>query len=100
MRVGQRIHALRRHALSTELEQNRRVAWNLLLGGDDQLGYLGDLAAVMVGQQPGVQLARAAAAMDVSDWLEVVLSWPRRFVMSEHGEAFGPAFGDPGPGAR
>ena len=100
VRVGQRIHALRRHALSTELEQNRRVAWNLLLGGDDQLGYLGDLAAVMVGQEPGVQLARAAAAMDVSDWLEVVLSWPRRFVMSEHGEAFGPAFGDPGPGAR
>ncbi len=100
MRVGQRVHALRRHALSPELEQNRRVAWNLLLGDDDQLGYLADLATVMVGRDPGVQLARAAAAMDVSGWLEVVLSWPRRFIMGESGGVSGPASGRPGPPAR
>jgi hypothetical protein len=80
MRVGHRIVALRRHPLAMELEANRRVAWNLLLGDDDQDGYLTDLAAVMVGHDPGTHLAQAAAVMDVPGWLEVVLSWPRRFI--------------------
>jgi uncharacterized protein len=80
MRIGHRIGVLRRHPLSMELAANRRVAWNLLVGDDDQSGYLADLAAVMVGRDPGLQLSHAAAAMNVSGWLEVVLSWPRRFI--------------------
>lgn len=89
MRVGHRIVALRQHPLSMELEQNRRIGWNLLLGDDDQGGFLTDLAAVMVGQDPGVHLVQAAAVMDVSGWLEVVLSWPRRFIAGEPDEVFG-----------
>jgi hypothetical protein len=83
-----------------ELEPNRRVAWNLLLGDDDQRGFLADLAAVMVGREPGLQLAQAAADMSVSGWLEPVLSWPRRFIGDGAGEAFALTFGEPGPGAR
>ena len=65
-----------------ELAANRRVAWNLLVGEDDQGGFLADLAAVMVGQDQGLQVSHAAAVMGVSGWLEVVLSWPRRFVVA------------------
>ena len=82
MRTGHRICALRRHPLSMELAANRRVAWNLLVGEDDQGGFLADLAAVMVGQDQGLQVSHAAAVMGVSGWLEVVLSWPRRFVVA------------------
>ncbi len=100
MRIGHRIHALRHHSLSMELEQNKRIAWNLLLGDDDHGSFLADLGAVMVGQDPGVHLAEAAAAMDVSGWFEVVLSWPHRFIAGEGGEVFGPYSGEPGPPAR
>jgi hypothetical protein len=89
MRVGHRIDALRHHPLSTELEQNRRIAWNLLLGDDDHAAFLADLGAVLVGQHPGTHLVQAAAVMDVSGWLEVVLSWPRRFIAGEPDEAAG-----------
>jgi hypothetical protein len=100
MRVGHRIAALRQHPLSMELEQNRRIAWNLLLGDDDHAGFVADLAAAMVGQDPGMRLAQAAAAMDVSGWLEVVASWPRRFVAGEAGDATGLEVAEPGPPAR
>jgi hypothetical protein len=89
MRVGHRIRALRRHPLSMELAANRRVAWNLLVGGDDQNGFLADLAAVMVGQDPGLQVSQVAAVLGISGWLEVVLSWPRRFVAEEADDFFG-----------
>jgi hypothetical protein len=100
LRVGQRVRELRRDPLAMELEPNRRVAWNLLLGDDDQRGFLADVAAVMVGRDPGVQLAQAAAEMDVSGWLEAVLSWPRRFIGDGPGGAFALTFGEPGPAAR
>ena len=100
MRVGYRIFALRHHSLSMELESNRRVAWNLLMGDDDQEGLLADLAAVMVGQDPGFQLAEAAAMMDVPGWLEVVLSWPRRFVTGEPDDVFALETYEPDPAAR
>ena len=100
MRTGHRIAALRQHPLSMELEDNRRIAWNLLLGDDDHAGFLADLAAVMVGQDPGSHLAQAAAAMDVSGWLAVVLSWPRRLIAGEAGEATGLEVAEPGPPAR
>jgi DNA helicase HerA-like ATPase len=83
MRVGHRIFALRRHPLSMELEPNRRVAWNLLFGEDDHSGFWADLAAVMVGQDPGLQLDHAAVMMEVTGWLGVVLSWPYRFVSAQ-----------------
>jgi DNA helicase HerA-like ATPase len=97
MRVGHRVRALRRHPLSMELERNRLIAWNLLLGEDDHCGFLADLAGVMVGQDPGMQLSHAAAVMGVSGWLEVVLSWPRRFITGEADEAFALEAGHPGP---
>jgi hypothetical protein len=83
MRVGHRIFALRRHPLSMELEPNRRIAWNLLFGEDDHNGFWADLAAVMVGQDPDLQLDHAALMMEVTGWLTVVLSWPYRFVSAE-----------------
>jgi hypothetical protein len=80
MRVGHRLRALRRHPLSTELPGNRSLAWTVLLGDDDQDGFMRDLATVGVGLEPGPRLRRAADAMAAGAWLEVVLSWPRRFV--------------------
>jgi hypothetical protein len=80
MRMGHRLRALRRHRLSTELPRNRQVAWTALLGDDDQRGFLQDLATAGVGLGPGTQLRRAAHAMEAAAWLEVVLSWPRRFM--------------------
>jgi hypothetical protein len=99
MRIGHRISALRRHPLSMELASNRRAAWNLLAGDDDQGGFLADLAAVMVGQDPGLQVSYAAAMMDISGWLEVVLSWLRRFVTEEADDFFGLAADELGPGS-
>jgi hypothetical protein len=80
MRVGHRLRALRRHPLSTELPGNRVLAWTVLLGDDDQAGFMQDLAAVGVGLEAGPRLRRAAGTMAAGAWLEVVLSWPRRFV--------------------
>lgn len=80
MRVGHRLRALRRHSLSMELARNQVPAWTALLGDDDQRSFSEDLATVGVGLEPGTRLPRAAAAMDAAAWLEVVLSWPRRFV--------------------
>ncbi|HEY2444035.1 MAG TPA: helicase HerA-like domain-containing protein [Streptosporangiaceae bacterium] len=100
MRVGHRICALRRHALSMELPDNRQLAWNLLLGGDDQAGFLADLGTVMVGLEPGRQLRQVSAAMDVSGWLSVVLSWPRRFIAGAWDEDFMLDLDEPGRPAR
>jgi hypothetical protein len=33
-----------------------------------------------VGLEPEEQLRQAAGAMEAETWLEVVLSWPRRFL--------------------
>jgi uncharacterized protein len=80
MRMGHRLRALRRHRLSSELPRNRQVAWTALLGDDDQRAFTQDLATVGVGLGPGTQLRHAAHAMEAGAWLEVVLSWPRRFM--------------------
>jgi Helicase HerA-like C-terminal len=80
MQIGHRLRALRRHRLSTELPRNRQVAWTALLGDDGQRGFLQDLDTAGVGLGPGTQLRQAARAMEAGAWLEVVLSWPRRFM--------------------
>jgi hypothetical protein len=38
------------------------------------------LVKVGVGLGPGAQLRQAADAMQAGTWLEVVLSWPHRFM--------------------
>jgi hypothetical protein len=81
-RVGHRLRALRRHPLSMELAYNRLPAWTALLGEDDQHAFSRDVATLGVGLRPGTQLGHAAALMNVTPWLEVVLSWPGRFVAS------------------
>jgi hypothetical protein len=80
MTVGHRLRALRRHRLSAGLMPNGLLAWTVLLGADDQRGFTADLAAVGVGLAPGTALRQVAAAMGAGGWLEVVLSWPRRFI--------------------
>jgi len=80
--VGHRLRALRRHPLSMELAHNRLPAWTALLGEDDQRAFSNDLATLGVGLRPGTQLGHAAALMNVASWLEVVLSWPGRFIVS------------------
>jgi Helicase HerA-like C-terminal len=81
IRVGQRLRALRRHRLSMSLAHNQVTAWTALLGEDDQRSFGDDLAMVCVGLPPGEHYREAAAQMESSAWLGVVLSWPRRFVV-------------------
>jgi uncharacterized protein len=88
--VGHRLRALRRHPLSMELEHNRMPAWTALLGEDDQRSFLHDLATLGVGLRSSAQLGHAAALMNVAPWLEVVLSWPGRFVVSQVEQHSGP----------
>ncbi len=79
--IGQRITALRRHPTSMELARNRLPAWTVLLGEDDQRGFIEDLESVAIGVSHRGQLRRAAGEMGIAGWLEVVLSWPRRFIV-------------------
>ena len=81
MRIGQRVSGLRRHSLSMELARNRQPAWTVLLGEDEQQGFADDLAAVAIGVSHRGQLRQAAGEMGIVGWLEVVLSWPRRFIV-------------------
>jgi helicase HerA-like protein len=90
MRIGHRLRALRRHPLAMELTHNKLTAWNALLGEDDQRGFCDDLAIVGVGMAPTARFRHAAALMDTAGWLEVVLSWPRRFIACD-------PLGDPPP---
>jgi hypothetical protein len=81
MRIGQRVSGLRRHQLSMELARNRRPAWTVLLGEDEQRGFADDLSAVVIGVSHRGQLRQAAGEMGIVGWLEAVLSWPRRFIV-------------------
>ena len=99
MRVGHRLRALGRHPLSMDLARNQVAAWTALLGEDDQRGFTEDLATVSVGLDHRSRLRRAAGVMDVTAWLEVVLSWPRRFVAGGAGWAAGTDGDRPAAGA-
>jgi hypothetical protein len=87
IRVGQRIRALRRHPLSMALAGNRRLAWTALVGEPGPEPFAADLAQVLPGVDAAQALRHTAGLLEVSGgisagpgWLEVVLSWPRRFV--------------------
>jgi hypothetical protein len=81
VKIGQRVSGLRRHPLSMELARNRLPAWTVLLGEDDQRGFIDDLASVAIGVSHRGQLRKAAGEMGIAGWLEPVLSWPRRFIV-------------------
>jgi hypothetical protein len=83
-RAGHRLRALRRHPLSMDLAENRLTAWTALLGEDDQRAFGHDLAALGVGLPPASQLGHVAAAMGVTPWLAVVLSWPARHLAAQN----------------
>jgi hypothetical protein len=87
VKIGQRVSGLRRHPLSMELARNRLPAWTVLLGDDDQQGFIEDLAAVAIGFSHRGQLRKAAGEMGIAGWLEPVLSWPRRFILGADDQA-------------
>ena len=87
VKIGQRVSGLRRHPLSMELARNRLPAWTVLLGEDDQRGFIDDLAAVAIGVSHRGQLRKAAGEMGIVGWLEPVLSWPRRFIIGADDQA-------------
>jgi hypothetical protein len=103
IRAGQRVRALRRHPLSMELAPNRLLAWAALAGTDGPVPFAADLAQIMPGMDHAQGLRYAAALMEVSGgvgagpgWLEMVLSWPRRFVVF-YGDECVPADAADGP---
>src|SRR5580698_6195567 len=87
VKIGQRVSGLRRHPLSMELARNRLPAWTVLLGEDDQQGFVADLASVAIGFSHRGQLRKAAGEMGIAGWLEPVLSWPRRFIIGADDQA-------------
>jgi uncharacterized protein len=99
VKIGQRVSGLRRHPLSMELARNRLPAWTVLLGEDDQRGFIDDLAAVAIGVSHRGQLRKAAGEMGIAGWLEPVLSWPRRFIVGADDQAVASAVREPGRGA-
>jgi hypothetical protein len=70
-----------------ELARNRLPAWTVLLGEDDQRGFIDDLASVAIGVSHRGQLSKAAGEMGIAGWLEPVLSWPRRFIIGADDQA-------------
>ena len=88
IRVADRLAGLRRHPLAMESERNRTVASTALLGaggaGRERLDA--DLAIAGIGISPPLRLRHAARIMGAGGhgrqpgWLEVVLSWPHRFI--------------------
>jgi hypothetical protein len=88
IQAGQRARALRRHPLSMDQAANRRLAWIALAGEDGPAALAADLERAAAGAGPAERLGHVARLMAVSGpgtgpgWLEVVLSWPRRFITS------------------
>jgi uncharacterized protein len=100
IRVGDRLDGLRRHRLSMERECNRALATLALLGDGYGYGYgtaehqtiHDDIAAVGIGRDQQQRVAYAARMLGTTQrgqqpqqpqergWLEVVLSWPTRFL--------------------
>ncbi|TDD63689.1 ATP-binding protein [Actinomadura rubrisoli] len=79
-KLGHRLRALRRHPLSMELERNRPLALTALYGDDDHAAFYRDLSVVAIGFDEDEQIEHVAGTMQVTAWLEPVLSWADRFV--------------------
>ena len=85
IRVADRLRGLRGHPLAMESERNRTAAMTALLG-DGRADLDADLAIAGMGISPPRRLRHAARAMGAAGhggqpgWLEVVLSWPQRFI--------------------
>jgi hypothetical protein len=95
IRVADRLGGLRRHPLAMESGRNRAVAGTALLGaggaGGERLDA--DLAIAGIGISRALRLRHAATTMGAGGrggqpgWLEVVLSWPHRFLAPDPGPA-------------
>jgi hypothetical protein len=86
IRVADRLARLRRHPLAMESERNRTAASTALLGADGNARLDAGLAIAGIGISPPLRLRHAARMMGAGGhggqpgWLEVVLSWPHRFI--------------------
>ena len=86
IRVRDRLGALGRHRLSMASPRNRRLASVALLGEDGRASLDANLTAAALGVHPAARLPHAARLMGAGGrgpgpgWLEVVLSWPDRFI--------------------
>ena len=86
IRIRDRLGALGRHPLSMASPRNRRLACLALLGEDGRAGLDADLATATLGVPQAARPAYAARLMGAGahgpgpGWLEVVLSWPDRFI--------------------
>jgi hypothetical protein len=81
IRVGDRLDALRRHRLAMAYAPNRRIAAIALSGAGT---FDADLAIAGIGLSAQQRLRHAARILGATGWLEVVLSWPERFI--DHAE--------------
>ena len=80
--LGHRVRAMRRNPLSMELGRNRAVGHQAVLGDDDHAEFVRDLSNVAIAIDLDEQMTHAARVMRVEPWLQAVLSWPRRFIIS------------------
>jgi uncharacterized protein len=88
--VGDRLEGLYRHRLSMENEPNRTLARTALLGAEPDKGIAADLVIVGIGRDQPERLRYAARMLGTvgtgngsgPGWLEVVLSWPERLIVS------------------
>jgi len=86
IRVADRLAGLRLHPLAMESERNRTAASTALLGADGNARLDAGLAIAGIGISPPLRLRHAARIMGAGGhgrqpgWLEVVLSWPHRFI--------------------
>jgi hypothetical protein len=101
IRVADRLAGLQRHPLAMASERNRTAAGTALLGANAGPRLDADLAIAGIGISPPLRLRHAARMMGAGGhgrqpgWLEVVLSWPHRFIRPDPSPAPIPAPGDP-----
>lgn len=86
--VADRLAGLNRHRLSMDHEPNRAIATTALLGAEPGKGIAADLVIVGIGRDQSERLRYAARMLGTAGhgagpgWLEVVLSWPGRLIVS------------------
>ncbi|ROO91107.1 DNA helicase HerA-like ATPase [Actinocorallia herbida] len=78
VKMGHRLHALRRHPLSMDLPANRPVALTALTGTLPD-PFESDLETVSVGLPSDAHLDHLTTSLN-APWLPAILSWPDRFI--------------------